>query len=132
MAMNVLHELGLCIGRTRDENGARVRDRFGDRLKESVILRRMPAADAVRLVVDMSGWMLGVENQLVDIRRANMKDARFMMIDPDHGMKMLAHKTPPGRFGAPAKQAAITGNLTARAHGRSCGRARHICMAEAE
>jgi hypothetical protein len=48
----------------------------------------------------MSGWMLGVENQLIDIRRAKMKYARFMMIDPDHRMKMLAHKIAPGRFGA--------------------------------
>ena len=91
MAVNVLHELGLRIGRACDEDGARVRDRISDCLKESVILRGVSAADAVRLVVDMSGWMLGVENQLIDIRRAKMKYARFMMIDPDHHMKMLAH-----------------------------------------
>jgi len=100
MAVDVLHELGLRIGRACDEDRARLCDRLGDRVKESVILSGVSAADAVRLVVDMSGWMLGVKDQLVDFRRTKIKHARLMMIDPDHRMKMLAHKIAPGWFGA--------------------------------
>ena len=97
MAVNVLHQLGLCIGRAGDEDGARSGDRIGDRLQESLILRGMSAADGVRLVVDVSRRMIRVQHQPLDIGRAEMKYARFMMIDPDDRMIVLVHNMTPSR-----------------------------------
>jgi hypothetical protein len=38
------------------------------------------------------GGMVRVQNELLDVRRAEMEHARFMVIDPDDGMKVvLAH-----------------------------------------
>jgi hypothetical protein len=60
-------------------------------LQESVILRGMPAAYGIRLVMDMPGRIMRVDDQPVDVRRAEMKNASFMMIDPDDGMIVIAH-----------------------------------------
>jgi hypothetical protein len=98
--VNVLHQLGLRIGRAGDKDGTRVGDRFSDGLKKSVILRRMPAADGVGLVMDVFGRIVRVENQLVDVSRAEMKYASFMMIYPDDGVIMLAHNMAPSRIGS--------------------------------
>ena len=95
MAVNVLHELGLCICRACDEDGTRVCNRFSDCLKESVILRNMSAADGVRLMMDRSGWIMWVENKLVDFRRAEMKYASFMMIYSNDGMIVRVHNMAP-------------------------------------
>jgi hypothetical protein len=57
-----------------------------------VIFRRVPAPDGVGLVVDVPGRTIRVQNELFDVRRAEMEHARFMVIDPNDGMKvMLAH-----------------------------------------
>jgi hypothetical protein len=95
MAVNVLHQLGLGVGRAGDEDGARAGDRIGDRLQESLILRGMSAADGIRFVMDMSGRTMRVENHLIDFRWAEMEYARFMMIYPDDGVKVLIHNATP-------------------------------------
>jgi hypothetical protein len=91
MAVNVLHELGLCIGRAGDEDSGRAGNRLGNGLKESLILRGMSAADGVRFMMDMFGRIMRVENQLVDFARAEMKYASLVMIYPDNGMIVLVH-----------------------------------------
>jgi hypothetical protein len=95
MMVNVLHEFGLGICGAGDEDGTCVCNRFSDRLEEGVILRSMSAADGVRLMMDMSGGIMWVENQLVDVRPIEMKYASFMMIYPDDGMIVLVHKMTP-------------------------------------
>src|SRR5580704_187073 len=50
----------------------------------------MSAADGVSLVVDVSGRMIRVQHQLLDIGRAEMKHARFMVVDPHDGVKVMA------------------------------------------
>jgi hypothetical protein len=53
----------------------------------------MPAADAVCLVMNMLGWMIRMQNQSFDVCLAEMKHARFAMIDPDDGViAMLVHE----------------------------------------
>jgi hypothetical protein len=49
------------------------------------------AADGIRFVVDMPGRIVRVNDQLVGFGRAEMKDARLVMIDPDDGVIVLAH-----------------------------------------
>ena len=67
----------------------------GNGLQEGLVLRRVSAADGVRLVVDMLGRIVRVENQLVDIGRAEMKYPGLMMIDPDDGVVMHSHNRLP-------------------------------------
>lgn len=43
--VDVLDQLALCIGRTRDENRMRVRNRRGDRMQKFFIGRHVTAAD---------------------------------------------------------------------------------------
>jgi len=43
----------------------------------------VPAADRVRFVMDVSSGMLRMHDDLVNIRRVEMKHPRFMVIDPD-------------------------------------------------
>ena len=69
MAVNVLHEFGFRTGRPCDEDSTGVCNQLNDCLKESMILRGVFAADGVRLMIDMSGWIVWVENQSVDFRR---------------------------------------------------------------
>jgi hypothetical protein len=58
----------------------------------------MAAADGVRLVMDMPSRIVRVQNQLIDVVRAEMKYARLVMIDPDHRMIVLAHDFTPCRL----------------------------------
>jgi len=95
MAVNMLQQLCLCIGRTGDEDSARAGNRVGDGLQEGLILRGMSAADGARFVMDMFGRIMRVENQLIDFRRAEMEYASFMMIYPDDGMIVFVHNATP-------------------------------------
>ena len=95
MAVNVLHEFDLGICRAGDEDSTCVCNRFSDCLQKGVILRSMSAADGVRLMMDRSGWIMWVENKLVDFRRAEMKYASFMMIYSNDGMIVRVHNMAP-------------------------------------
>lgn len=92
MTVNMLHEFGLLIGRARDKDGAGVANRLGDCLKEGVILRRVPTADCIGLMVNMPGRVMWMKNHFVDLGPVEIKDASLMMIDPDNSMVGLAQK----------------------------------------
>jgi len=90
MLADMLDQLGLGIGWSRNENRASSCNRLSDSLKEGVIPRGVPAPDGVCLVVDVPGWVIRVQNEPFHIGRAEMEHARFMVIDPDDGMKVMA------------------------------------------
>ena len=63
----------------------------------------MPAADRIRLVMDMPGRIVRVQNQCLDVGWAEMKHARFTVIDPDPRMIMMfRHGIGPFSFGGHA------------------------------
>jgi len=96
MLADVLDQLGLGIGGTRNENRARVCNRLSDSLKEGVILRGVPAPDGVCLMVDVLGRMIRVQHEPFYIGRTEMEYACFTVIDPNDRMKvMAAHKMSP-------------------------------------
>jgi hypothetical protein len=88
--MNVLDEFGLCAGRPSDENRTGICNRAHDRAKTIVIFRGMSASDGIGLVMDVLCWMLRMQDKSFDVRRAEMKNTRFPMIDPDDGMVVRA------------------------------------------
>ena len=79
----------LGVGRTGDEDRARIGDRLGDRVKKGLIFRGVPAADRIGLVMNVLGGIVGVLHQLLDIGRVEMEYARLAMIDPDDGVMMM-------------------------------------------
>jgi hypothetical protein len=50
--------------------------------------------------MDMLGRIVRMENQLIDLRWAETKNPRLMMIDPDDGMIVRGHNLAPSRIGA--------------------------------
>jgi len=83
VAVDVLDQFGLGIRRTGDQYCAGGTDCTDHVLKEGVIFGGVPAADRVRFVMDVSSGMLRMHDDLVNIRRVEMKHPRFMVIDPD-------------------------------------------------
>jgi hypothetical protein len=83
VAVDVLDQFGLGIRRTSDQYCARGTDCTDHVLKENVIFGGVPAADRVRFVMNVSSGMLRMHDDLVNIRRVEMKHPRFMVIDPD-------------------------------------------------
>ena len=67
VVMDVLHQLGLGVGRTGDEDFACVGDGGGNLVEEILILGGMAAADRVRLVMDVAGRVVRVQHETVDI-----------------------------------------------------------------
>jgi hypothetical protein len=51
--------------------------------------RGVPAADRVRLAMDMLSGMVRVQNDAFEVCQAEMKHARLAVIDPDHRMIMM-------------------------------------------
>ena len=45
--------------------------------------------------MDVLGWIMWVENELIDFRRVEMEYTSFTMIDPNDGMIVFAHKMTP-------------------------------------
>ena len=96
MLADVLDQLGLGIGGTRNENRAGVCDRLSDSLKKGVILRGVPTPDGVCLVVDVFGRTIRVQHEPFHISRAEMEHACLMVIDPNDRMKVMAvHRVSP-------------------------------------
>ena len=50
----------------------------------------MSAADAIGLVMDVLGRTLRMHDKAFDVRRAEMKNTRFAVVDPDDGMIVMA------------------------------------------
>jgi hypothetical protein len=93
MEPNMLGQFFLCIRGSGDENGARVCDRLGDGLEIVMIHRDMPAADGIRLVMDVFGRMIWMQNESLYLSRIEVKHARFAVINPnDRVIVMLCHE----------------------------------------
>jgi hypothetical protein len=58
--VNMLDQLGLCIGRPNDKDRAGICGGIRDRLQIGVILRCMPATDRICFVVNVPGGMIGM------------------------------------------------------------------------
>jgi hypothetical protein len=63
VVVNVLDQLGLCIGRPSDKDRTSICDGIRGYLQIGVILCRMPAADRMSLVVNVSGRMIRMQNE---------------------------------------------------------------------
>jgi hypothetical protein len=91
MAFDMFDELALRICGARNKHGSRIGDGTCYALKELVVLRCMAAAYAVGLVVDMAGRIVWVQHEAINLRHVEMKDARFMVIDPDDRVIVTRH-----------------------------------------
>jgi hypothetical protein len=92
MMMNVFDQFCLCIGWPRNEDGPSVRKRLGDCVQIVMIFRGVSAPDGVRLVMDVPGRVVGVQDKSLNIGWAEMERTRFVVINPNHGMEvMLVH-----------------------------------------
>jgi hypothetical protein len=83
VAVDVLDQFGLGIRRTGDQYCAGGPDCTDHVLKEGVIFGGVSAADRIGFVMNVSGGMLRMYDDLVNIRRVEMKHSRFMVINPD-------------------------------------------------
>jgi hypothetical protein len=88
--VNVLDQFGFRVGRTGDENCTGICHGLDDSLEIIVVFRCMSAADAIGLVMDVLCRMLRMHDKAFDIRRTEMENAGFPMIDPDDGMVVRA------------------------------------------
>lgn len=89
MLVNVLHELGLRIGRSRDEHRAGIGDRLRDSLKEIVILGGVPASDRVRLMMDVPGRVIRMQHEPLHIGGTEVEHPSFVVIDPNDRMEVM-------------------------------------------
>jgi hypothetical protein len=86
--VDMLDQLVFGVARPGNQDSAGIGDRPDGGLKEVVILRGVPAADGIRLMVDVPGRVIRVQYQPLDIRGTEMEDPGFMVIDPYDRMKM--------------------------------------------
>lgn len=86
--MDMLDQLGLGVGGAGNQKCARSCYRFHDGLKVVLIILRMSTPDRVGFMVDMLGWMVWMQHRSIDIRRAQMENSGFAVIDPNDGMIM--------------------------------------------
>ncbi|MFZ0654190.1 MAG: hypothetical protein WCC54_20185 [Pseudolabrys sp.] len=86
MLMNVLDQLGLGVGWSGNQNRARSCYRFHDGLKVILIFLRMSTPNRVGFMVDVLGWMVWMQHRSLDIRRGQMENAGFAVVDPNDGM----------------------------------------------
>jgi hypothetical protein len=89
MKVDVFDQLRLGIRWSGDENRAGICNRFSYFTQIVGTRCRVPAADRVRLVMDVSGRIVRVKDECFDVGRAEMKYASFTMINPDHGMIVM-------------------------------------------
>ena len=94
MSFDVLDELRLGIRRSGDQDSASVGDGFGHVLEKGMIFRCVTTADAVGLVVNMSGRVVRMQYEMIDLERIEMKYASFVVIDPNDRMIQAGHMGP--------------------------------------
>ena len=106
MLMDMLDQLGLGVGGSGNQKCARSCYRFHDGLKVVLIILRMSTPDRVGFMVDVLGWMVWMQHRSIDIRRAQMENSGFAVINPNDGMIMrtvhridLFHWRPQWRLG---------------------------------
>jgi hypothetical protein len=90
MLVDVLDQFSLCIRGPGYQYRTGACDGVGDGLKIVVILGRVPAPDGIRLVMDVSGRMVRMNDEFIDVRGVEMEYAGLVVVDPDDGMKMMA------------------------------------------
>ena len=95
VAMDVFDEFGLGNGRARDQDRMYVCQRCGYGVQVILVLGRMAGADAIRLMMQMLGWIVRMQHELIDAVAIEMKDAGFAMIDPDDGVAVAGHAVNP-------------------------------------
>ena len=83
---DVLEQIRLCVGRTGDQDHSGIGNRFSHPLEKVVIFSGMPATDAIGFVMQVPGWMIRMDDELVGVRRIEMEHAGFAMIDPNRGV----------------------------------------------
>jgi len=97
VAVDVLDQFGLRIGRTGDQYCSGGTDCTDHVLKEGMIFGGVPAADRVGFVMNVSSGMLRMHDDLVNIRRVEMKHPRFMVIDPNGSVIVVRQDDSPQR-----------------------------------
>ena len=95
VAFNVLYELVLGAGGTRDQHFAGATNCLDHRAKEVLIFRAMPAADGIGLVMNMPCGVLGMDLLKLNLVRVEMEHARLVVIYPNDCMKNLGHSALP-------------------------------------
>jgi hypothetical protein len=60
-------------------------------LKEILVFRRVAAADAVGLVMNVARRVVGVQDEAIDVRNVEMKDAGFAVVDPNNCVVVAGH-----------------------------------------
>ena len=80
----------LALAGPGDQNRAGVRDGLGNGLEILMIRRGMSAADAIGLMMDVLRRMLRMHDKALNVRRTEMENARFPVIDPDDSMIVMA------------------------------------------
>jgi hypothetical protein len=86
----VLDQFGFRVCRTGDENCTGTCHGLDDSLEIIVVLRGMSASDGIGLVMNVLCRMLRMHDKAFDIRRTEMENAGFPVIDPDDGMIVRA------------------------------------------
>ena len=87
--VDVLDQRVFGIAGPGNQNRAAVGDRSDDGLQEVAILRGVPAAQRVRLMVNVPRRMIRVQHQPFDVGRTEVEYAGFMVIDPNDRMKVM-------------------------------------------
>jgi hypothetical protein len=91
MELDMLDELCFRVSGPRDEYSSGIRNGVCHALKEIVVLRRVAAADAVGLMVNVASRMLWMQHDAIDLCNVEMKDARFAVVDPNDGVIVAGH-----------------------------------------
>jgi hypothetical protein len=87
--VNVLDEFDFGVCRAGNKNRTGVGDGLRHGMKKVVILRRMAGPDGIRLMVNVPGRIVRVQYEPFGVGRAEMENARFMMVDPDNRVKVM-------------------------------------------
>ena len=77
-------------GRTRDQDRLCIGDCLRDLLEELLVQGRA-TADRVGLVVDVSRWIVWMEDHVIDLGRVEIEDLCFSVINPDNRVIMAGH-----------------------------------------
>jgi len=89
VALDVLEQLVLGVRRAPDQDRACGANSVHHRLKESLVLGTVAAADRIGLVMDMPCRPSRVYHRALDVIGIEMEHASLVVIDPNYCMKML-------------------------------------------
>ena len=79
-----------------------------------MVLRRVAAADAVGLMVNMACGIVGVQHEAIDLRHVEMKNAGFVVVDPDDRVIVARHESVLSGMGTHDPRGRGRGDLCAR------------------